>query len=153
MAPVIPEYPGLTFLQTAAADLAIHPARLRQLLRELGLKTEERPGSDAYSRVVHRTYVRNSDLEEVKKNRKPGRPIDEEITVEEAAGILWPDEAKELKQLRPDRAAYDKLREKHLGRVYHLIRQELLTPLDEAHKRLFPSGQPHLAGRGRLAPG
>lgn len=137
--PVVPKYRGLTFLKNAAAKLKVYPETLRVWLRELGLAPEERQGTDAYGRVVSRSYVWNSDLEQVKNSHKPGRLSKEEVTLEETADILWPNEAKELRRLRrdvADKAAYEKLRERHLGHVYHLVRQGLLTPADEAHKRL-----------------
>lgn len=136
-APVVPEYPGWTPLEDAATVRSIHTTHLRRLLRNQGLKPEDKQGRDGYGRVVWRSYLRNSDLEQLDKDRKPGRPIDDEITVEEAAAILWPDEAKELRKLRASasKGAIEKLKQKHLSHVYHLVRQELLTVLDEAHKR------------------
>jgi hypothetical protein len=115
-----------TLLTKAATDRGIHPATLRRKLRELGLKAKR----------GKRSYVSDATLAEIDKNRRPDTLIDEEITVEQAADILWPEEARQLKRLRREGAKdYKKLRERHFSHVYHLIRQERLQILNLAHKR------------------
>src|SRR5262249_5823477 len=89
---IAPDYPGLTLMDEGAAYLGVHRETLREWLRDLGSKPVRRPGpkGDGYGTTL--AYVRNSDLSKAERDHRPSRPIDDEITVQEAARLLFPDE-------------------------------------------------------------
>ena len=128
---IYPEYPGYTDLREAARNRSWRHSYLVRVLRKLGLEPENKEGKDWRGQTVYKPFVSDLALQQVDKHRNDPRLADE-ITVWEAAKILWPEEDKELRKL--ERAAsqpgamaeakgrYKKARSGLKGRVHHLIR-------------------------------